>query len=188
MNDCKTSKEKAKKDLSEDLKVDWLVSNAVVAFAGALMLGQYWQRSDGDVEILFNWTVPNFSDMLYLGIIAFLLALSLIFALASLIPKILSWGVRAWVTYHGRQISPLLGFFACFSFFFSLLSALSELPDDQWWAPVLAWGGMVMFLLFMPVQMIFKPTCILMRGESPKPCWSKPISPKPENSDDDVSA
>ena len=182
MNDCKTSKEKAKKDLSEDLKVDWLVSNAVVAFAGALMLGQYWQRSDGDVKILFNWTVPNFSDILYLVIIAFLLVLSLIFALASLIPKILSWEIRAWVAYHGRQIAPLLGFFACFSFFFSLLSALFELPDDQWWTPVLSWGGTVMFLLFMPFQMIIKPMFKLIREGTPQPSGCRPTDPNPDNS------
>ena len=190
MRDCKKAKQC--KIIKGDLKIDWLVSNAVVAFAGALMLGQYWQRTDGDVEILFNLTIPNFSDVVYVGIMAFLLVLSLIFALASLIatipiPKNLPWKIRDWVVCHGQQISPLLGFFACLSFFFGLLSALSELPDDQWWAPVLAWGGMVMFLLFMPFQMIFKPTCILMHRESRKPCCSKSTSTKPQDSDEDVS-
>ena len=156
MNDCKISKEESKIGLSEDLKVEWLVSNAVLAFMGALMLGQAWQRSDGQVE-LFRLSIPDFSGVVQIAFIFFLFTLSFVFAVASLIPDLRSWAVG-----QGKGFSMMLGGIAWVAFTISWVTAIPGLPDDQWWKRVLLWGGVAMFF-FIPLQTIHRPTlqCIL---------------------------
>ncbi len=151
MNDCKNIKDESERDLSEDLKMEWLVSNAVVAFIGALMVGQAWQRSDGRVE-LFGLSIPDFSGVVQIAFIFFLFTLSFVFAVASLIPNLRSWSIG-----QGKGFSMMLGVIAWVAFIISWLTAFPSLPDDQWWKQVLLWGGVVMFF-FIPLQTIHRPT------------------------------
>ena len=136
----------------KDLKVAWLASNAVVAFVGALLVGQSWQQTDRTAESFFNLTIPDYSGLVHAAFITFLLVLSLVFALGSIIRQL-----RSWALSQGIWVSMPLGFLAWFAFILSWLSALPELPDDQWWTPVLIWGGIVMVFLFIPFHVIVRP-------------------------------
>ena len=60
----------------EQIKEDWLVGNAVVAFVGALLMAQALEPSDAENVIpILNLTVPTFPQAVILGIVA-LLAIS----------------------------------------------------------------------------------------------------------------
>ena len=126
-----------------ELKEDWLAGNAVVAFLGALMLAQTWRLQGGAHELPFNLTLPAFPDPVSFTIAAFLFLSSFALALASIIPI---RRLRHWVIPRVRLFSPVLNLFIWIAFLQSWLTIVSELPDDQWWAYVLAWGGLVMFL------------------------------------------
>ena len=56
-----------------ELKEDWLAGNAVVAFLGALLIGQSWtgilEGSESTVELFFLFTVPNYAGFVLLGLI-----------------------------------------------------------------------------------------------------------------------
>ena len=125
------------------LKKDWLASNAVVAFLGALMLAQTWRPTGDSYELPFSLTVPAFPDPMSFAIAAFLFVSSFFLVVASIIPIRL---VPHWVIPVVRTFSVVLDFVVWLAFMQSWLSIVSELPDDQWWAYVLAWGGLVMFI------------------------------------------
>ena len=116
----------------EQIKEEWLVGNAVVAFVGALLMAQPWEPSDADNVIpILNVTVPTFPQAVILGIMALLAVLSFVLVLASAVPPPRSWAIR--------QVSPysqLLEQLMWFAFLMSLLAALSEVPRDEWWAEV----------------------------------------------------
>ena len=125
------------------LKKDWLAGNAVVAFLGALMLAQTWRPTGDGYELPFSLTVPAFPDPMSFAIAAFLLLSSFFLVVASVIPIRL---VPHWVIPVVRTFSVALDFFVWLAFMQSWLTIVSELPDDQWWAYVFAWGGTVMFI------------------------------------------
>ena len=61
----------------EQIKEEWLVGNAVVAFVGALLMAQAWEPSDvKSVVPIINVTVPAFPQAVVLGIVALLAAIS----------------------------------------------------------------------------------------------------------------
>ncbi len=136
----------------EQIKEEWLVGNAVVAFSGALLMAQAWQPSDNSSELpIFNVTAPTFPQEVTLTIIAFLATLSFVLAVASVIPPLRTWAIR--------QVSPFSQFLEVLmwsAFLASLLSALSEIPPDQWWSVILVWGGLAL-ILFLSVRMILRP-------------------------------
>ena len=130
-------------DLNE-MKEDWLAGNAVVAFVGALLLGQTWEVSEGTVQLFRILTVPSFMGLILLALIAGLFGLSLTLALASLVTPLQSWALSTT-----RSFSTALWWVVLLSFFLSLGYAFSALPPNQWWSPVLRLGGVGMLLFIM---------------------------------------
>ena len=128
------------------LKKDWLAGYAVIAFLGALMLAQTWRPSGDVYELPFNLTVPAFPDPMSFTIAAVLFLSSFLLAVASVIPTRL---VPRWVDSVVSAFSVVLDLFVWLAFLQSWLTIVSELPDDQWWAYVFAWGGLVMFVFLM---------------------------------------
>ena len=133
-----------KADLAE-MKEDRLANAAVVAFLGALLIGQSWtgilEGSESTVELFFLFTVPNFTGIALLAVIFGLLGLSLFLALASIVPSLQYRGLRTV-----NSASLVLTLIILALFVLSWLSSLSELPNDQWWSLVLFLGGVGMFL------------------------------------------
>ena len=83
----------------EQIKEDWLVGNAVVAFVGALLMAQALEPSDAENVIpILNLTVPTFPQAVILGIVALLAISSFALVLASTVPPLRSWAIR--------QVSP----------------------------------------------------------------------------------
>ena len=74
-----------------DMEKDWLAGNAVVAFVGALLLGQSWRMPQGPAKLLFVFAIPDFTALLIIG----LFVLSLAFALASLVAPLRRWALDA---------------------------------------------------------------------------------------------
>ena len=131
-------------DLNE-MKEDWLAGNAVVAFVGALLLGQAWEVSEGTVQLFRILTVPSYTGLVLLTFIACLFCLSLALALASLVTPLQSWALSTT-----RSYSTVLWWVVFLSFFLSVGYAFSALPPNQWWSPALRLGGvgMLFFILF----------------------------------------
>ena len=79
----------------EQIKEEWLVGNAVVAFVGALLMAQTWEPSEVRNEIpLLGVTVPVTPQMVVLGIVAFLAILSFALAVASAVPPLRTWAIK----------------------------------------------------------------------------------------------
>lgn len=145
----------------EQIKEEWLVGNAVVAFVGALLMAQAWGPSDVKYVIpVANVTVPSFPQAVILGIVALLAISSFVLVLASAVPPLRSWAIR--------QVSPysrLLEWLMWVAFLMSLLAALPEIPRDEWWAEALALSGLAMWL-FLGVRMVLKPLIPLAKDLS----------------------
>ena len=136
----------------EQIKEDWLVGNAVVAFVGALLMAQAWEPSDVKSVIpIINVTVPAFPQAVILGIVALLAVMSFVLTLASVVRPLRSWAIH--------QVSPysqLLEQLMWIAFVFSLIAALGEIPPDQWWAQAL-WLGGAALLFFLWGRMVLRP-------------------------------
>lgn len=127
-----------------ELKKDWLAGNGVIAFASAFLLAQQWRSTDAVYELPFNLTIP---DPFTFTIAAFLFILSLLLTLASVVPA--RW-IPSWVIPVVSNIfSPTLALLALFTFGYSLITGILELPGDQWWTSAFGWGGLVMFFVLM---------------------------------------
>lgn len=132
-----------KVDLKE-MKEDWLAGNSVVAFVGALLVGQSWEVSEGTVQLFRILTVPSYTGLILLAVVVVLFGLSLTFALASLATPLQNWAIDTATSY-----STVLWWVVCFSFLLSLGYAFEALPSQQWWTPVLHLGGVGMMLFIM---------------------------------------
>ena len=142
---------KANVDL-EQIKEEWLVGNAVVAFVGALLMAQAWEPSEvKNVIPVLNVTVPTFPQAVVVGFVALLAVSSLVLALASAISPLRSWAIK-----QASPYSQLLDMLMWIAFLLSLIAALSEVPPDQWWAQALWWGG-VALLFFLWGRMVLRP-------------------------------
>lgn len=126
-----------------EMKEDRLANFAVAAFLGSLLMGQAWGIWEGSQSTtkLLIFTVPDYSGLVLLSLVAGLFALSLFLAIASMVTPLQRWGIATTFS-----VAPLMLPIVWVSFTFSWLSSTLELPDDQWWAPVLFIGGFVMFL------------------------------------------
>lgn len=134
---------------SAEYKEEWLFSNALVAFAGALMLTQQWQVSGGAISFYF-FEVPEVAGFAIFLIIAVFFALSFFLAVASVIPVIRNLALRI-----GKKVSFALDFVVWVGFILSWASAISQLSLDQWWAELLVWGGLAL-IVFMLVKMVLR--------------------------------
>ena len=144
---------------------DWLAGNALVAFVGALMLAQSWQRADLSLGLPLNLTVPILPDFLIFPVGVSLFVLSILLALASMIGP-----VRDLVLSASHLFSPVLGFFTSVAFILSWLAAMSEFPINQWWSQALFWGGagMMVFILSRTFYgpLIRPPVPVSLRGQA----------------------
>ena len=114
----------------EQIKKEWLVGNAVVAFVGALLMAQAWEPSNvNNVIPIINVTVPTFPQAVILGFVALLAVSSFVLALASAIPPLRSWAIQ-----QASPYSHVLEILMSVAFLLSLIAALAEIPPDQWWA------------------------------------------------------
>lgn len=127
----------------EDLKADWLSSNALVALVGALLMGQTWQKSEGTVTVFCTFTVPNYWGCITLTVILLLFVVSIVFALGSLFSKVSKWEkFKAFFFWPGWGI--LLGVLVWVSFMLSWSSLRPEPPENGWWYLPLALGGLLL--------------------------------------------
>ena len=132
-----------------EYKEDWLFSNALVAFVGALMLTQQWQSSGGAISFYF-FQVPAFAGSAIFLIIAGFFVLSLFLAVASVIPVL-----RNLALLIGKKVSFALDFIVWIGFILSWASAITHLSLDHWWARLLLWGGLAL-IVFMLAKMVLR--------------------------------
>lgn len=99
-----------------------------------------WEDSHRTTKLL-TVTVPDYSGLVILTIMAGLFVLSLFLTTASMVAPLERLGLRV-----ARWTSPIMLPIVSASFILSWLSSTLELPDDQWWTPILFVGGFVMFL------------------------------------------
>ncbi len=136
----------------EKLKEDWLVSNSVVAFAGAVLMAEAWRPSDAkNVIPILNVTLPLTPEVVVLSIIAFLAIVSFGLAVTSAVAP-----VRTWAIYHVSPYSHFLEILMWMSFTFSLVSAIPKLPANQWWSGVLVIGGLALGLSIV-IRWVLRP-------------------------------
>ena len=127
----------------KEMKEDRLANFAAAAFLGSLLMGQalgMWEGSQGTSKLLM-FTVPDYSGLAIFIFMSSFFFLSFFLATASMVTPLQGWGLIAVSWAKPAMLPILLG-----SFVFSWLSSTLELPDDQWWTPVLVVGGFVMFL------------------------------------------
>ena len=131
------------------LKTDWLVNNAVVAFVGALLLGQSFRSPDISREILWGiepWRIPEWATV---ATISFLFILALFLALASVIKKIQPWAFKM-----NGTLDYVFHVLFLFAYTMGYLQAATELPYDQWWSYFLFFGGYTL-MLFLIIRHAF---------------------------------
>ena len=127
----------------EELKEDRLANTAIVTFLGSLLMGQAWGMWEGSQRTtkLLMFTVPDYSGLVILSLMAGLFVLSLFLATASMVTPLQRWGLAA-----ASWVKPIMIPIISVSFILSWLASILELPSDQWWAPVLFLGGFGMFI------------------------------------------
>ena len=135
---------------SAEYKEEWLFSNALVAFVGALMLTQQWQVSEGAVTFLFILELPEAVGYAIFLVIAGFFALSFFLAVASVIPVL-----RNVALLIGKKVSFALDFVVWIGFILSWASAITQLNLNLWWAELLLWGGLAL-IVFMLVRMVLR--------------------------------
>ena len=127
----------------EEMKDDRLANFAVAAFLGSLLMGQalgMWEGSQGTTKLLM-FTVPDYSGLVIFIFMSSFFFLSFFLATASMVAPLQGWGLIA-ISWAKPAMLPILSV----SFILSWLSSTLELPDNQWWAPVLIIGGFAMFI------------------------------------------
>ncbi len=131
-----------KSELAE-MKEDRLANFAVAAFLGSLFMGQtlgMWEGSERTTKLLM-FTVPDYSGLVIFIIMTGLFGLSFFLATASVVTPLQRWGLAV-----ARRAKPFMFIIVSASFIFSWVPSISELPHDQWWTPVLWFGGFAIFL------------------------------------------
>ena len=117
----------------EEMKEDRLANTAIVTFLGSLLMGQAWGMWEGSQRTtkLLMFTVPDYSGLVILSLMAGLFVLSLFLATASMVTPLQRWGLAA-----ASWVKPIMLPIISVSFILSWLASILELPSDQWWAPV----------------------------------------------------
>ncbi len=121
---------------------DWLLSNALTAFVGALMLEREWNRLEENIDFLFIAELPDYLAMILFQIMAVLFILSIILATASIISPLRGLAVRI-----ARRFSRILGTLTLVSFILSWASGISTVPLNEWWSLFFILGGFLLIIL-----------------------------------------
>ena len=131
-----------KAELAE-LKQDTLANTAIVAFLGSLLMSQAWGMWEGSQRTikLLMFTVPDYSGLVIFAFMSSFFVLSLFLDTASMVTPLQRLGLATT-----RSVVPIMLPIVSVSFILSWLSSTLELPDDQWWTPVIFIGGFAMFL------------------------------------------
>ena len=126
-----------------EMKQDRLADTAIVAFLGSLLMGQAWGMWEGPQRTtkLLMFTVPDYSGLVILTLMAGLFVFSLFLATASMVTPLQCRGLAA-----ARWAKPIMLPIVLFYFILGWVPSTLELPHDQWWTPVLFIGGFVMFI------------------------------------------
>ena len=136
---------------SAEYKEEWLFSNALIAFVGALMLTQQWQVSEGAVTFFFILELPEAVGYAIFLVIAGFFALSFFLAVASVIPVL-----RNVALLIGKKVSFALDFVVWIGFILSWASAITQLiPRSSGGRRLLLWGGLAL-IVFMLVRMVLR--------------------------------
>lgn len=127
------------------LKNDWLISNSVVAFIGALLIAQTPQSTDGKTELILGFSIPSVPTWWTNSSITILLAISLILVLAAYVPPL-----RRLTLQNATLLTPTLGLITWAAFTTGFAQSLQELSKDQWWSSLIILGGLafIVFLFF----------------------------------------
>ena len=127
----------------KEMKEDRLANFAVAAFLGSLLMGQAWGMWEGSQHgtKLLMFTVPDYSGLVILALMGSFFVLALFLVAASMVTPLHRWGLATV-----RSVAPIMLPIVSVSFILSWLSSTPELPDEQWWTPVLFVGGFGMFL------------------------------------------
>ena len=129
---------------NSEIREELLAGHSLVAFVGALLLGQYWRPLGGTLKLpIINLTVLDYTDSL---LIASMLGLSLYLALAAVIPRL-----RSLLSSNEVAFSVALLFLTWVSFVIGFTSAVPELPNDRWWSQALLVIGIGM-MFFIPLR------------------------------------
>lgn len=130
-----------------ELERAWMANNALVAFIGALLMGQQWQVSEGTYRQFWIFQVPDYPEWVVLGITAILVFLSIFLALGAF-----SEWVRHWAFRWRRYYALILGILVWITFMLTWVPLISELPLDQWWILAFILGGFLFSIVFIPLQ------------------------------------
>ena len=115
-------------------------------------MARVWEPSEARSTIpLLEVAIPTMPQVLVLGAVVFLAALSFTLALASAVPPL-----RSWAIYHTSPYSHLLDILMWMAFSLTLFSALAEIPADQSWARALWFSGAVL-LFFLWGRLMLRP-------------------------------
>ena len=118
-----------------EIRKGWLTGNAVIAFVGALFIGQVWETWE---------TSERTGSLVIFLLMAGLFFSSLFLALATIVRPLQRCAISI-----ADWWSPILALFVMVAFLASLASGSAELPPDQWWSQFLIVGGLLLFLFLM---------------------------------------
>lgn len=124
-----------------ELMKHWLAGNAVVAFAGAVLMVRYSQLPHGSYELTSNVTIAALLQVSSVVLAVLLFTLSFCLVAAYFVNPLRSRAIRAIPGF-----SPILGLAASITFAVSWITAYVEVRQDELWQPVMLWGGFGMFL------------------------------------------
>ena len=130
------------------IKSDWLVNNAVIAFFAAMLIAQTPRSTTGRTELILGFDFPSIPTWWTDSAIALLLAISVILAVAGVVPRLRRRTIQ-WTT----PLVPTLEFLTLAAFTAGFAESLGKLPRDQWWSEPLIVGG-ILFMLFLFVRFV----------------------------------
>ena len=130
------------------IKSDWIINNAVIAFFAAILIAQTPRSTTGRTELIFDFDIPSIPTWWTDSAIAVLLAISVILAVTGVVPRLRRWTIE-WTT----PLVPILEFLTWAAFTAGLAQSLQELPADQWWSKPFIYGGLA-FMAFLLIRFV----------------------------------
>ena len=150
------------------LKNDWLISNSVVAFIGALLIAQTPQSTDGKTELILDLSIPSIPAWWTNSAIAILLTISLILVLAAYVSPL-----RRLTLQNATLLTPTLGLITWVAFTTGFAQSAQELSKDQWWSLPIILGGLA-FIVFLFFRLVCNSTAFIWQRFLEKPDQDQP--------------